>query len=83
MVFSPYHESWRQHPGLNNNLSKMFPGFGYAVAIFSTYLAVEFVYNKLMPAKHVHHSDASFEGARYEGAYEPKPPPKDPYAIPH
>ena len=81
MVFSPYHESWRQHPILNNNLRKMFPGFGYAVAIFSTYLVAEFTYNKLFAPKH-HTSESTYEDARYEGAFEPKDPPKDPYAIP-
>ena len=88
MVFSPYHESWRNHPGIGgpggyDNFKFMFPGFGYAVAIFSTYLAAEFMYAKLFPPKHAPHVDADFDGPRYEGAFEPKPPPKDPYAVPH
>tara|TARA_B100000795_G_scaffold258254_2_gene232203 strand:- start:1843 stop:2109 length:267 start_codon:yes stop_codon:yes gene_type:complete len=85
MVFSPYHESWRQHPVLNNNLRKMFPGFGYAVAIFSTYLVAEFTYNKIFPPQHGHgHGHGEEEGLEFprgEGAFEPKAPKKDPYAI--
>ena len=37
-IFSPYHESWRNHPMLNNTMRHMFPGFKNAVVIFSTYL---------------------------------------------
>merc|ERR1711892_698903 len=87
MVFSPYHESWRQHPILNNNLRKMFPGFGYAVAIFSTYLAAEFTYYKLFPPKHDHHTDHHSDHhsddtfPKHEGAFEPKEPPKDRIAL--
>ena len=87
MVFSPYHESWRQHPGLNNNLRRMFPGFGYAVAIYSTYMVAEFTYNKMFPAEHHGHGhdhgpeEESLEFPRNEGAFEPKAPKKDPYRI--
>ena len=72
-IFSPYHESWRKHPMLNNNLSKTLPGFGYAVAIFSTYLAFEFVYEKMFPPKHVHITEkAEFDEPLHGGAFEPK-----------
>ena len=54
MVFSKYHESWRDHPMINNSWKKMFPGFGHAVAIFTTYVALEFLYNKLYPPSHGH-----------------------------
>ena len=89
MVFSPYHESWRQHPALNNNLRRMFPGFGYAVAIYSTYMVAEFTYNKLFPSDHHGHGHGHGHGheeegmdfPRHEGAFEPKPPKKDPYRI--
>ena len=84
MVFSSYHESWRQHPKLNNNVLKMLPGFGYAVAIFSTYLVAEFTYNKIFPPQHHGHGHAEEEALEFprgEGAFEPKAPKKDPYAI--
>ena len=35
-IFSPQHEAWRNHPMLQVKLRHMFPGFGYALAIFST-----------------------------------------------
>mmetsp|Transcript_6163 Transcript_6163/g.10217 ORF Transcript_6163/g.10217 Transcript_6163/m.10217 type:complete len:82 (-) Transcript_6163:314-559(-) len=78
MVFSPYHESWRNHPMLNNNFKHMFPGLKPAVAIFATYCAVEFVYDRMFPAKHEHHhAPEPFEGSRYGGAFEPPPPKED------
>ena len=69
---------------LNGSLKFMFPGFTYAVAIFSTYCVVEFTYLKLFPPKHGHghghddhghgHEKPEFDGAMYEGALEPKQP---------
>mmetsp|Transcript_58548 Transcript_58548/g.96639 ORF Transcript_58548/g.96639 Transcript_58548/m.96639 type:complete len:82 (+) Transcript_58548:48-293(+) len=76
MVFSAYHESWRSHPLFQNNLRYMFPGFGYAVAIFSTYCALEWTYTKLFPPPPKVHSHEEFDGTRYAGAFEavePKP----------
>ena len=79
MVFSKYHESWRDHPMINNSWKKMFPGFGHAVAIFTTYVALEFLYNKLYPPSHGHghghggHGEAEYEGTRYGGSYEADP----------
>ena len=76
MVFSKYHESWRDHPMINNSWKKMFPGFGHAVAIFTTFVALEFLYNKLYPPSHGHghghggHGEAEYEGTRYGGSYE-------------
>ena len=43
MVFSKSHDAWRNHPRLTNPLRKTLPGFGYAVGIFSVYLAVDAV----------------------------------------
>ena len=54
-IFSPAHESWRKHPMLNPKLRHMFPGFGYAVAIFSTYCAGEWFYNRMSGKKGGHH----------------------------
>ena len=45
-IFSPYHESWRKHPMINPRYRDMFPGLGYAIAIFSTYCVGEFLVNK-------------------------------------
>ena len=47
-IFSAYHESWRKHPMLNPRYRDMFPGFGYAVIIFGTYLVGEFAYNRFI-----------------------------------
>jgi len=47
-IFSPYHESWRKHPMLNPRYRDMFPGLGYAVAIFGTYVVGDTIYSKLM-----------------------------------
>lgn len=79
MVFSPYHESWRKHPMLTgaNSLKFMLPGFSYAVAIFSTYLAFEFVYEKLNPPSHGHghgHEEAHFDEPLHGGVLEPQAP---------
>ena len=54
-IFSPAHESWRKHPMLNPKLRHMFPGFGYAGAIFSTYCAGEWFYNRMSGKKGGHH----------------------------
>jgi hypothetical protein len=53
-IFSPAHESWRKHPMLQVKLRHMFPGFGYAVAIFSTYCAGEWFYNRITGKKAGH-----------------------------
>jgi len=72
MVFQPYHESWRDHPGIRIRFRDMFPGMRNAVAIFTTYCALEFVYNRLFPKQKKVKVDVTYEGARYEGAFEPK-----------
>ena len=57
-IFSAYHESWRKHPMLNPRYRDMFPGFGYAVIIFGTYLVGEFAYNRFISKPsggHGHH----------------------------
>ena len=52
-------------PCRNNNFKHMFPGLKPAVAIFATYCAVEFVYDRMFPAKHEHHhAPEPFEGSR-------------------
>ena len=66
MVFSKHHESWRYHPLFQNTHRAMLPGFGYAVAIFTTYLVVERFWPK---PKHVH-VQIEDAGPRYGGAYE-------------
>ena len=53
-IFSPAHESWRKHPMLQVKLRHIFPGFGYAVAIFSTYCAGEWFYNRITGKKAGH-----------------------------
>ena len=83
MVFSPYHESWRKHPMLTgaNSLKFMFPGFSYAVAIFSTYCVAEFVYLKVFPPSHGHghghghgEEEAAFDEPLHGGVLEPRAP---------
>ena len=70
-IFSPAHEAWRNHPKLNGNMRKLMPGFGNAVAIFSTYCVLEFIYNKISPPQHaLPTSKEEFEFPRYEGAYK-------------
>jgi len=54
MVFSPQHESWRKHPMLQAKYRNMFPGLGYATAIFATYCACEWVYLRINPKSHHH-----------------------------
>ena len=51
-IFSPQHESWRQHPMLQVKYRHMFPGLGYASAIFFTYCTVEWFYNRFSSKKH-------------------------------
>lgn len=48
-MFSKGMQVWRQHPALrqSENVKKMLPGFGTAVAIFSAYVFGEAVYNEL------------------------------------
>lgn len=53
-IFSPYHESWRKHPMLQPKFRDCFPGFGYAVVIFSTYCTAELIYTKLSGKKGGH-----------------------------
>ncbi len=48
-IFSAQHESWRDHPRLNDPFGIYRTSFLYAVAIFSTYQLVEFGYKKLAP----------------------------------
>ena len=50
-IFSPYHESWRNHPFINPRYRDLFPGFGYAVVIFGTYLVGEFFMNRISSKK--------------------------------
>ena len=54
MVFSPQHEAWRKHPMLQVRLTQLFPGLGYATAIFGTYCALEWFYLRLNPPKSHH-----------------------------
>ena len=56
MVFSYKHESWRYHPWFKIRPHEIFPGIGYAVAIFGTYCAGEWVYYRFIH-KPSHHGD--------------------------
>lgn len=38
-----HQDAWRKHPFLTNCAKKPFPGLGFASAIFSAYLVVDFV----------------------------------------
>ena len=73
-VFSPYHESWRKHPEMSQgaNFRRTLPGFGVAVAIFGTYLALDFFYKRFGPKPFRNVCAEEFEGTRYEGAFEMK-----------
>ncbi|KAJ1622865.1 hypothetical protein T492DRAFT_884489 [Pavlovales sp. CCMP2436] len=51
MVFPPAHERWRKHPHLNQNWKIALPGLGYAVVIFTSYMAVEAAYNLIVKPK--------------------------------
>ena len=75
MVFSPYHESWRNHPTLNNTYRHMFPGLKNAIAIFSCYLVLDWSYNRIAGSTgggHGHEGESDYEGTRHEGAYQAK-----------
>jgi len=54
-IFSPEHEAWRNHPMLKVKYRQMFPGLGYATAIFATYCAGEWFYNRFAGRKGGHH----------------------------
>ncbi|KOO31995.1 hypothetical protein Ctob_009967, partial [Chrysochromulina tobinii] len=54
-VFSPSHEAWRKHPMLQVSYRSMFPGLGYATAIFATYCAGEWFYLRITGGSKGHH----------------------------